>query len=226
MANKMFSNVINKMVSNFVPQEDTEARITIQGTIVVLTQTPNGKEWVDKDANVYPEEMLSDFPVFTIAKPVAQIAVGDVVKLTKSTFATVVAISDGKVETLSFGGQHRQAKAFKDMFLGQATVRVVINPLAGVATGDTTNTLMMLSLLDKDSDDKNDLMKTMMITSMLSGAGQNPLGNLAKNPMALMMLMKGDGGSVQDILMLQAMQGGLGNIFGVAANTNEAAAQA
>lgn len=222
----MFSNVINKMVSNFVPQEDTEARITIQGTIVVLTQTPNGKEWVDKDANVYPEEMLSDFPVFTIAKPVAQIAVGDVVKLTKSTFATVVAISDGKVETLSFGGQHRQAKAFKDMFLGQATVRVVINPLAGVATGDTTNTLMMLSLLDKDSDDKNDLMKTMMITSMLSGAGQNPLGNLAKNPMALMMLMKGDGGSVQDILMLQAMQGGLGNIFGVAANTNEAAAQA
>ena len=222
----MFSNVINKMVSNFVPQEDTEARITIQGTIVVLTQTPNGKEWGDKDANVYPEEMLSDFPVFTIAKPVAQIAVGDVVKLTKSTFATVVAISDGKVETLSFGGQHRQAKAFKDMFLGQATVRVVINPLAGVATGDTTNTLMMLSLLDKDSDDKNDLMKTMMITSMLSGAGQNPLGNLAKNPMALMMLMKGDGGSVQDILMLQAMQGGLGNIFGVAANTNEAAAQA
>ena len=226
MANKMFSNVINKMVSNFVPQEDTEARITIQSTIAVLTQTPNGKEWVDKDANVYPEEMLSDFPVFTIAKPVAQIAVGDVVKLTKSTFATVVAISDGKVETLSFGGQHRQAKAFKDMFLGQATVRVVINPLAGVATGDTTNTLMMLSLLDKDSDDKNDLMKTMMITSMLSGAGQNPLGNLAKNPMALMMLMKGDGGSVQDILMLQAMQGGLGNIFGVAANTNEAAAQA
>jgi hypothetical protein len=226
MANKMFSNVINKMVSNFVPQEDTEARITVQGTIVVLTQTPNGKEWVDKDANVYPEEMLSDFPVFTIAKPVAQITVGDVVKLTKSTFATVVAVSDGKVETLSFGGQHRQAKAFKDMFLGQATVRVVVNPLAGVATGDTTNTLMMLSLLDKDSDDKNDLMKTMMITSMLSGAGQNPLGNLAKNPMALMMLMKGDGSSVQDILMLQAMQGGLGNIFGVAANTNEAAAQA
>jgi hypothetical protein len=213
MANKMFSNVINKMVSNFIPQEDTEARISIQGSIVVLTQTPTGKEWVDSDANVYPEEMLSDFPVFTIAKPVAQVKVGDVVKLTKSTFATVTAISDGKVETLSFGGQHRQAKAFKDMFLGQATVRVVVNPLAGITTGDN-NSLMLLSLLDKDSEDKTDFMKTAMVMSMLSGAGQNPLGDLAKNPMALMMLMKGDGGSVQDILMMQAMQnGGLASFF-------------
>lgn len=215
MANKMFSNVINKMVSNFVPQEDAKARITLQGSIVVLTQTPSGKEWVDKDANVYPEEMISEFPVFTIAKPVAQVAVGDVVKLTESTFATVTSIADGKVETLSFGGQHRQAKAFKDMFIGQATVRVVINPLAGVAGGDTNNALMLLSLMDKESEDKNDLMKTMMVTSMLTGAGQNPLGDLFKNPMALMMLMKGDGGSVQDLLMIQAMQGGLGNMFGI-----------
>jgi hypothetical protein len=221
MANKMFSNVINKMVSNFVPQEDTEARISIQGTIVVNTQTPNGKEWVDKDANVYPEEMLSDFPVFTIAKPVAKVKVGDVVKLTKSTFATVTSIADGKVETLSFGGQHRQAKAFKDMFLGQATVRVVVNPLAGIDNGN--NSLMMLALLDKDSEDKNDFMTTAMVMSMLSGAGQNPLGDLTKNPMALMMLMKGDGGSVQDILMLQAMQnGGLANLFTAPAAKTEA----
>lgn len=213
----MFSNVINKMVSNFVPQEDTEARLTVQGNIVVLTQTPTGKEWVDKDANIYPEEMLVDIPVFTIAKPVVNVAVGDVVKLTKSTFATVTSIENDKVETLSFGGQHRQAKAFKDMFLGQATVRVVVNPLANCTDN---NALMMLSLLDKDSDDKNDLMKTMMISSMLTGAGQNSLGDFFKNPMALMMLMKGDGSSVQDILMLQAMQGGLGSMFVQSTNTS------
>lgn len=207
----MFSNVINKMISNFVPQEDNEARLTIQGQVVVNTQTPNGKEWVDKDANIYPEELLADIPVFTIAKPVASVQVGDIVKLTKSTFATVTAITDGKVETLSFGGQHRQAKAFKDMFLNQATVRVVVNPLANC--GDSSNALMMLSLLDKDGDDKGDLIKTMMISSMLTGAGQNPLGDLTKSPLALMMLMKGDGSSVQDLLMLQAMQGGLGNMF-------------
>lgn len=224
--NSMFSGLFNKMVANFVPQEDEEARISLQGAVVVKTQTPNGKEWVDKDANLIPEEMLSDFPVFTIAKAVDQVKVGDIVKLTSSTFATVTSIDNGKIETLSFGGQHRQAKAFKDMFLGQATVRVVVNPLAGLDGNGMNGSLMLLSLLDKDGEDKNDLMKTMMITSMLSGAGQNPLGDLTKNPMALAMLMKGDGGSIQDILMLQAMQGGLGNLFGIAAPAVKAEAVA
>ena len=128
----MFSKVIDKMVANFVPQEDTEARLSYQGVVVVKTNTPNGKEWVDKDAQIYPEEMLLDFPVYTIAKPVDKIKVGDIVKLTKGTFATVSKVEDGKVETISFGGQHRQAKAFKDMFIGQASVRVVVNPFVGL----------------------------------------------------------------------------------------------
>ena len=200
----MFTSVFNKMVSNFMPQEDNEARIALNGTVVVLTQTPNGKEWVDSEANIYPEEMISEIPVFTMAKPVANVAVGDIVKLTKSTFATVTAITDDKVETLSFGGQHRQAKAFKDMFLNQATVRVVINPLAGV---NDNNTLMMLSMLDGN-------METMMLMSMLTGNGQNPLNNLSNNPMALAFLMKGDNDAIQNILMFQMMQnGGFNNLF-------------
>jgi hypothetical protein len=204
MANKMFTSVFNKMVSNFMPQEDNEARIALNGTVVVLTQTPNGKEWVDSEANIYPEEMISEIPVFTMAKPVANVAVGDIVKLTKSTFATVTAITDDKVETLSFGGQHRQAKAFKDMFLNQATVRVVINPLTGV---NDNNTLMMLSMLDGN-------METMMLMSMLTGNGQNPLNNLSNNPMALAFLMKGDNDAIQNILMFQMMQnGGFNNLF-------------
>lgn len=217
MKKNMFSGIFDKMVANFVPQEDTEARLSVQGVVLVRTNTPNGKEWVDENGTIYPEEYISDFPVFTIAKPVDQVKVGDIVKVTKSTFATVTSTEAGKVETLTFGGEHRRAKAFKDLFLGQATVRVVVNPLAGVDQGNMGNTLMLLSFLDKDSDDKNDLMKTMMLTSMLTGAGQNPLGDLTKNPMTLMMLMKGDGGSVQDILMMQAMQGGLGNMFGAPA---------
>lgn len=204
MANKMFTNVFNKMVSNFMPQEDNEARIALNGTVVVLTQTPNGKEWVDSEANIYPEEMISEIPVFTMAKPVANVAVGDIVKLTKSTFATVTAITDGKVETLSFGGQHRQAKAFKDMFLNQATVRVVVNPLTGV---NDNNTLMMLSMLDDNKE-------SMMLMSMLAGNGQNPLNNLTNNPMALAFLMKGDNDAIQNILMFQMMQnGGFNNLF-------------
>lgn len=215
MAKNMFSSVINKMVSNFVPQEDSEARLSINGTIVVKTQTPNGKEWVDADANICPEEMLSDFPVFTIAKPVAQVRVGDIVKLTASTFATVTSIKDGKVETLSFGGQHRQAKAFKDMFLGQATVRVAVNPLAGMGAG-ANNGLLMLAMLSKEDGDKNDIVKTMMLSSCLTGAGQNPFANMMQNPMALAMFMKGDSSSIQDMMVMQAMQGGLGNMLGFA----------
>ena len=225
MAKNMFSNVINKMVSNFVPQEDTEARLSINGTIVVKTQTPNGKEWIDANANIYPEEMLSDFPVFTIAKPVDQVKVGDIVKLTASTFATVTAIENGKVETLSFGGQHRQAKAFKDMFLGQATVRVAVNPLAGMGDG-ANNGLMMLAMLSKEDGDKNDIVKTMMLSSCLTGAGQNPFGNMLQNPMALAMFMKGDSSSIQDMMMMQALQGGLGNMFGCACQQAPAAPKA
>lgn len=218
MKKNMFSKVIDKMVANFVPQEDAEARLSMNGTVVVKTNTPNGKEWVDADENIYPEEMIADFPVFTIAKPVAQVKVGDIVKLTKSTFATVTAIENGKVETLSFGGQHRQAKAFKDMFLGQATVRVVVNLLAGAMGANGQNPFMLLALLDKESEDKNDLMTTMMLSSLLTGAGQNPFGDMFKNPMALVYLMKGDGGSIQDIMMMQAMQnGGFAGMFGAPA---------
>lgn len=207
----MFSKVIDRMVANFIPQEDDEARLSFEGNVVVKTNTPNGKEFVDSKNNVYPEEMLTDFPVFTIAKPVDKIVVGDIVKLTKSTFAVVESIKDGVIETISFGGQHRQAKAFKDVFTKQATVRVVVNPLADAK--DQNNTLMMLALLDKDSDDKSDFVTTMMLSSMLSGAGQNPFGTLFSNPAALAMLVKGDGNALQSIMMMQAMQGGLGNLF-------------
>ena len=220
MKNSMFSKVIDKMVANFVPQEDAEARLSVNGSVVVKTNTPNGKEWVDANENIYPEEMIADIPVFTIAKPVAQVKVGDIVKLTKSTFATVTEIKDGKVETLSFGGQHRQAKAFKDMFLGQATVRVVVNPLAGMGGDGANNTLMMLSLLDKDGDDKNDLMKVMMLSSCLAGAGQNPFGAMANNPIAMFALLGDKGGSIQDIMMMQAMQSGaFAGLLGQAAPT-------
>lgn len=223
MANKMFSKVIDKMVANFVPQEDAEARLSYQGVVVVKTNTPNGKEWVDKDAQIYPEEMLLDFPVYTIAKPVDKIKVGDIVKLTKGTFATVSKVEDGKVETISFGGQHRQAKAFKDMFIGQASVRVVVNPFVGLGQDGVQNSLMMLSLLDRDGEDKNDLIETLMLSSMLTGAGQNPFASMMGNPMTLMLLMNKEGGSIQNILMMQAMQGGLGNIFGGAAENKDQA---
>lgn len=219
MKKNLFSGVFDRMVANFVPQEDTEARLTINGGIAVNTNTPEGKRWVDKDGVIYEEEFLVDFPVFTVAKPVAQVKVGDIVKLTKGTFATVTEIKDGKVETISFGGQHRQAKAFKDMFLGQATVRVVANFAAGIDAGGNNNfmqMLPMLSILDKESGDKNDLMKTMMLASMCSaGAGVNPFGNMVGNPMLMAALMNHDGDAIQTMMLMNCMQnGGFAGMFG------------
>ena len=220
----MFSKVFSKMLANFVPQEDTEACITVYGTVAVHTQTPTGKEWADKDANIYPEELLTDFPVFTIAKSVDQVKVGDIVKLTKSTFATVTNIADGKIETLSFGGQHRQAKAFKDMFLGQATVRVVVNPLAGVDSGNMNQAMMALAMLNKSGDDRGDAFETMMLASMLSGVGQNPMGNFFSNPIMTMAMFKGNDDSIKNIMLMNAMQnGGFASMFGGIAQAAPAA---
>jgi hypothetical protein len=42
----MISNYIERMKASFVPQVDTAARIAMDGTVVVRTNTANGKEWL------------------------------------------------------------------------------------------------------------------------------------------------------------------------------------
>lgn len=215
--NGAFSGIFDRMVSKFVPQEDTEARLTMTGAIAVLTNTPEGKCYVDKDGNIYDEDFLIDFPVFTVAKSVDQVKVGDVVKLTKGTFATVTSVENGKVETLSFGGQHRQAKAYKNIMMDQPTVRVVANFCNGF--GDNANMaqmLPMLALLNKDGDEKTDLGKIMMFASMANaGAGVNPFGNMMSNPLSMAYLLKGDGDAIQTMMLANCMQnGGFANMFG------------
>ena len=47
----------------------------------------------------------------------------------------------------------------------------------------------------------------MMLASMLGGQGQtNPFGNIMTNPMAMMMFMGKDGGSMKDFMMLQMLK--------------------
>ena len=73
MAN-MINNYIERMKQSFVPQGDEKARMTMDGTVVVLTNTANGKEWLgikNGEKVAYPEEMLLDgIPVYTIAKTI------------------------------------------------------------------------------------------------------------------------------------------------------------
>lgn len=210
---KMFENMIERMKANFVPTVDDQARLAIDGTVCVRTNTANGKEWLGvKGAEMvaYPEEMLlEDVPVYTIAKPLSQIKVGDIVKATSSTYARVEKIKDGQMYSVTFGGNVRKNIPIKDFLTKQETFRVVVNPFALSGNQEMNNNMMLLTLLDKEGD--NGIAELMMVASMLSGQGSNPFGNMMNNPVALMALTGKGGSSIKDIMMLQMFQNG--NLF-------------
>lgn len=202
----MIANYIERMKASFVPQIDEKARMAMDGTVVVLTNTANGKEWLGIKAGekvAYPEEMLLDgVPVYTITKTINQIKVGDIVKATSSTYAVVEKIEGGNIYNTTFGGNLRKNVPITDFLTQQKTVRVVVNPFS-FAGGDMNNNMMMLMALEG----KGELSEVMMLASMMQGQGAtNPFGNLMSNPMAMMMFMKGEGNSSKDFLTMMMLQ--------------------
>ena len=210
---KMISNYIERMKANFIPQVDDKARMTMDGTVVVLTNTANGKEWLGLKNGTkvaYPEEMLLDgVPVYTIAKTIDQVKVGDVVKATSSTYAIVEKIEGGNIYNTTFGGNLRKNQPITDFLTQQKTVRVVVNPFSFAGGADMNNNMMLMMLLEGKDGDHSDIAEVMMLASMMSGNGNtNPFGNFMNNPMALLALSgRQGGGSLKDIMMLQMIQG-------------------
>lgn len=208
----MISNYVERMKANFIPQVDEKARMTIDGTVVVLTNTANGKEWLGIKGGekvAYPEDVLLEgVPVYTIAKTIDQVKPGDIVKATSSTYAVVEKIEGGNIYNTTFGGNLRKNVPITDFLTQQKTVRVVVNPFSFAGGADMSNNMMLMMLLDGKDGDKGDLAEVMMLASMMSGQGNaNPFGNFMSNPMALMALSGRGGGSLKDILMLQMIQG-------------------
>ena len=212
MAN-MISNYVERMKANFVPQVDEKARMAIDGTVVVLTNTANGKEWLGIKGGekvAYPEEMLLDgVPVYTIAKTIDQVKVGDIVKATSSTYAVVEKIEGGNIYNTTFGGNMRKNVPVTDFLTQQKTVRVVVNPFSFAGGVDMNNNMMLMMLLDGKDGGKNDLAEVLMLASMVNGGGgnANPFGGLMNNPAALIAFSKEGGSSLKDIMMLQMIQG-------------------
>lgn len=208
----MISNYVERLKASFVPQVDEQARLAMDGTVCVKTNTANGKEWLGVKGNemvAYPEEMLlSGVPVYTIAKPLSQIKAGDIVKATSSTYARVEKVEDGKLYSVTFGGNVRKNVPIKDALTRMETFRVVVNPFNFSGSAEMNNNMMLLMMLDNKETGKGDLAEVMMLASMLGGQGQaNPFGNIMANPMALMMLSSKDGGSLKDVMMMQMIQG-------------------
>ena len=212
----MIANYIERMKASFVPQVDEKARMTMDGTVVVLTNTANGKEWLgikNGEKVAYPEEMLLDgVPVYTIAKTLDQIKPGDIVKATSSTYAVVEKIEGGNIYNTTFGGNLRKNVPVTDFLTQQKTVRVVVNPFSFAGGADMNNNMMLMMMLEGKENGNGDLAEVMMLASMLNGQGQaNPFGNLMANPAALIAFSGKGGGSLKDIMMLQMIQGcGLG----------------
>ena len=208
----MIKNYVERMKSAFVPQVDDKAKLTIDGTVVVLTNTANGKEWLglkDGEKVAYPEDaLLNDVPVYTIAKTIDQVKVGDIVKATSSTYAVIEKIEKGIIYNTTFGGNMRKNTPITDFLTQQKTVRVVVNPFGDFA-GDMNNNMMMLMMLDGKDGGKGDLAEIMMFASMMQGKGStNPFANIMSNPMAMMMFTKNDGGSTKDLMLMMMMQNG------------------
>jgi hypothetical protein len=208
----MISKYVERMKAAFIPQVDDKARMTMDGTVVVLTNTANGKEWIglkDGAKVAYPEEMLLDcVPVYTISKTIDQVKVGDVVKATSSTYAIVEKIEGGNIYNTTFGGNLRKNQPITDFLTQQKTVRVVVNPFSFAGGADMNNNMMLMMLLEGKDGDHSDIAEVMMLASMMSGSGSaNPFGNFMSNPMALLALSGRDGRSLKDILMLKMIQG-------------------
>ena len=214
---KFSETIIERMKSSFVPQLDDKARLAMDGTVCIRTNTANGKEWLGVKGEgmvAYPEELLlEDVPVFTIAKTIDQVKVGDIIKSTSSTYSRVEKIKDGHIYSTSFGGNMRKNVPVTDFLTQQKTVRIVVNPFGAAGGADMNNNVMLMMLLDNKEEKDGDLAELMMLGSMLSGQGvANPFDNIMNNPMALMAFAGKSGSSMKDIMMLNMLrQGGLMN---------------
>lgn len=214
---KFSETMIERMKASFIPQVDDKARLAMDGTVCIRTNTANNKEWLGikgKEIVAYPEDLLlEDVPVFTIAKTIDQVKVGDIIKATSSTYAKVEKIKDGQIYSTSFGGNMRKNTPITDFLTQQKTVRVVVNPFGAVGGTDMNNNVMLMMLLDNKEEKDGDLAELMMLGSMLSGQGvANPFDNIMNNPMALIAFAGKSGSSMKDIMMLNMLrQGGLMN---------------
>ena len=210
---KMFETVVERMKASFIPQVDDKARLAMDGTVCVRTNTANNKEWLGIKGNEvvsYPEDLLlEDVPVFTIAKTIDQVKVGDIIKATSSTYAKVEKIKDGQIFSTSFGGNMRKNVPVTDFLTQQKTVRVVVNPFGMTGGADMNNNMMLMMLLGNKEEKDGDLAEIMMLASMINGqSSANPFANMMSNPMALMAFAGKGGSSMKDIMMLQMLQNG------------------
>ena len=125
--NGMFSTIVEMYKSTLIPTKEANIRVSYGGTLAF----PNGETFVsietDSTLKSYPKELTVEVPCYSIQRPVAQVTVGDIVKL-KTTFGKVLEKrTDGSLEILTVNGTRSIKHPIADALVGQPMVRVITN---------------------------------------------------------------------------------------------------
>lgn len=211
--NSMFSGLMTKWTSQFVPQKEANARMSMGGTLCVLTDK-DSDEWtgIDKngDLTVYPGAMTIDLGcIYSISKPNNSVQVGDIIKNGERSYAYVQEIKpDGTLKIQSFSGYTHNKKAIKDALMGQATTKVIINPfnfnedcgfnplMFAIANGESMD-VESLMLLSATPQGKN------LFSNTGGGFNMGLLWMLDRNKQ-----QNGGGSDMMQMMMMTQMMGG------------------
>lgn len=209
--NAMFSDLANKYKSQFIPEKETNVRMSLTG----LLCAPVKGEYVGIDAEnkltSFPIEMTIELPVYSILKMNSAIQVGEIVKDNGGNYAKVIKKnSDGTLKLLSFNGVTRNQKDIKDFVMGSSTTRVLIN-LFNFSNGENDFNPMMFMFMNGESFDVNSLLMLSMTPQ-----GKNLFSNVGGgfNPMMLLMLdssRKGGASNFMETMLMANMMGGMMN---------------
>lgn len=175
--NSMFASIVDSYKSTLIPTKEQNVRVSYGGTLAF----PNGETFVSIEDNgtlkSYPTELTVAVPCYSIQRPTAQVAVGDIVKF-KTTFGKVLDKRvDGSLEILTVSGTRSIKHPIQDALIGQPMVRVLINFFSfgqgfnpwifALAEGEKIDTkaLMMLSMSGQANG----------IFSNMNSMGMNPM---------------------------------------------------
>ena len=200
MSNKMFSKLIDCYKSQLFPEKEEDVKVSIDGALCV----PVNGEYIgvkpDGSLTSYSEQVLIDFPVYSINKPQAQVKVGDIVKIGTRYGRVNTKNTDGSLEIIYFNGVSENTHEIKDMLLGQSLVRVLVN-MFSFNESNGMNPMMLLAMSDKEDLD----MKSFFLMQAMSngqGFGSNSVNGF--NPLMLLALSDKDSKS-NDIFTTMAL---------------------
>ena len=218
--NSILDSMLNAYKSQFLPEKENNINISTDGTLCV--RDSNGAFiGINKDNELveYPEGLTVQVPVFSINKKATDVKVGDIIK-SKNTFSKVIEKkADGTLRCLSFSGYNQNRKQIKNVLLGAAMTRVVINLFdfsanTGNGGGNTNVQGILPFLLLKDGNlGGGDGITSLLLMQSLGGGNANMQGILP------FLLLKdgniGGGDDITNLLMMQSFCGGNTNMQGI-----------